>query len=71
MSTPKAIITYDQVARVAAELVEAGEKTSVASIKKKLGDCGSYPTISRYLKQWRYNQGVKEDQLKSEEMSSS
>ena len=38
MPTPKAIITYDQVAQVAAQLVEAGEKTSVAAIKKKLGN---------------------------------
>ena len=56
MTEPKLTVTYDQVASVAKELVDSGEKTTVAAIKKKLGNRGSYPTISRFLKQWRHNQ---------------
>ena len=32
----------------------------LAALKEKLGG-GSYPTISRYLKQWRHNLGLEQD----------
>jgi DNA repair exonuclease SbcCD ATPase subunit len=53
---PRTGITEPQIAAAIAALQARGETVSKITVRKELGDTGSYGTISAYLQQWRQTQ---------------
>jgi len=49
-------ITYQAVAKICMEMMNAGEKPSVRKIHARLG--GSFSTITEHLNQWRAQQAL-------------
>ena len=52
----RAGILYSDVARVATQLVEAGNLPTVDTVRAALGGTGSKSTIAPYLKRWKAEQ---------------
>ncbi len=55
MSETPAPITYDDVARVAQVLLDAGEKATTIAVREQLGR-GSFTTIKKHLDRWNAEQ---------------
>lgn len=51
-------VTFQEVVQAATRLSAEGEKVTLDAIRKKLGDRGSYTTISKHLNAWKEGLGV-------------